>query len=219
MPEDDRPVSAADAAYLNLRSDILSGALAADERLTELGLAERLNLSRTPVREAVKRLLIEGFVTRSPGDGLRVTALKQDEVEQIFRIRLMLEGYGARRAAEFASEEEIETLFRLANEISDRIPPQSEADYDAITRANTEFHRTIMLASRSPRLGSMLSLAVNMGLVVRTYRTYSDHDMARQARQHHDIAEAIASRDPDWAEAAMSHHVIAAAVTARGEDV
>jgi DNA-binding GntR family transcriptional regulator len=217
MAEDGRPVSAADSAYHTLRADILSGALAADERLTELGLADRLGLSRTPVREAVKRLLIEGFLTRSPGDGLRVTGLAADEVEQIFRIRLMLESYGARRAAQYATEEEIARLFRLAEEISARTPPKSEDDYDAITAANTAFHRTIVQAARSQRLGSMLTLAVNMGLVVRTYRMYSEHDMLRQAAHHHDIAEAIAARDPEWAEAAMSNHVIAAASTARGK--
>lgn len=215
MAEDGRPASAADSAYETLRADILSGALPAEERLTELGLAERLGLSRTPVREAVNRLLIEGFLTRSPSDGLRVTALQADEVEQIFRIRLMLESYGARRAAEFATADEIAELFRLADEITARTPATSEADYDAMTEANTAFHRTIMQAARSPRLGSMLSLAVNMGLVLRTYRMYSAADMARQARHHHDIAEAIAARDPEWAEAAMSHHVIAAAAIAR----
>ncbi|MFP4571304.1 GntR family transcriptional regulator, partial [Rhodosalinus sp.] len=182
MAEDGRPASAADSAYVTLRGDILSGDLPADERLTELGLAERLGLSRTPVREAIKRLLIEGFLTRATGEGLRVTALQPDEVEQIFRIRLMLESYGARRAAEFATETEIAELFRLAEEISARSPARSDADYDAMTEANAAFHRTIMQAARSPRLGSMLSLAVNLGLVLRTYRMYSPQDMTWQAR-------------------------------------
>ncbi len=59
--DEERPVSAAEAAYLAIRSDILDGVLAADERVTEVMLAERLGISRTPVREAVKRLSIEGF--------------------------------------------------------------------------------------------------------------------------------------------------------------
>lgn len=215
MANDGRSISAGDSAYLTLRADILSGDLPADERLTEMGLADRLGLSRTPVREAVKRLLIEGFLTRAPGEGLRVTALHADEVDQIFRIRLMLESYGARRAAEFASDAEITELFRLADAISARVPARTEADYDAMTEANTAFHRTITQAARSPRLSSMLSLAVNLGLVLRTYQMYSAQDMFRQARHHHDIAQAIATRDPEWAEAAMSHHVLAAAAIAR----
>jgi DNA-binding GntR family transcriptional regulator len=84
-----------------------------------------------------------------------------------------------------------------------------------ISEANAAFHRLVMKAANSPRLGAMLSLAVNLGLVLRTYRMYSERDIIRQNRHHHDIAEAIAAREPDWAEAAMSAHVHAAAAIAR----
>ncbi len=212
--EDDR-LNAADSAYHALRDDILSGVLKPDDRLTEVTLADRLNMSRTPVREAVKRLLIEGFLTRAPGEGLRVTGLEPDEVQQIFQIRLKLEGYGARRAAEHATPAEQAELHRLADVMTTYTPPKTDQDFEIISDANAAFHRTIMLAARSPRLGAMMSLAINLGLVLRTYRMYDDHDMIRQSRHHHDIAEAISARDPDWAEAAMSSHVLAAAAVAR----
>ena len=212
--EDDR-LNAADSAYIALRDDILSGVLKPDDRLTEVTLADRLNMSRTPVREAVKRLLIEGFLTRAPGEGLRVTGLEPDEVQQIFQIRLKLESYGARRAAEHATPAEQAELHRLADVMSAHTPPKTDAAFEIISDANASFHRTIMLAARSPRLGAMMSLAINLGLVLRTYRMYDDHDMIRQSRHHHDIAEAISARDPDWAEAAMSSHVLAAAAVAR----
>lgn len=211
----DRPVNAAAHAYEVLRDDILSGRIAADARLTEVTVAERLGMSRTPVREAVKQLILEGFLTRERGQGLRVTTLDADEVQQIFRIRLMLESYAARRAAVHATPEEVAMLQRLAEEMTARTPPRSEADYAAISEANAAFHRQVMLSARSPRLGAMLSLAVNLGLVLRTYRMYSERDMIRQSRHHHDIAEAIAAREPDWAEAAMAAHVEAAAAVAR----
>ena len=212
--EEDR-LNAADSAYHALRDDILSGVLKPDDRLTEVTLADRLNMSRTPVREAVKRLLIEGFLTRAPGEGLRVTGLEPDEVQQIFQIRLKLESYGARRAAEHATPAEQAELHRLADVMTAHTPPKADQDFDTISEANAAFHRTIMLAARSPRLGAMMSLAINLGLVLRTYRIYDDHDMIRQSRHHHDIAEAISARDPDWAEAAMSSHVLAAAAVAR----
>ncbi len=212
--EDDR-LNAADSAYHALRDDILSGVLKPDDRLTEVTLANRLNMSRTPVREAVKRLLIEGFLTRAPGEGLRVTGLEPDEVQQIFQIRLKLESYGARRAAEHATPAEQAELHRLAKVMTAHTPPKTDQDFEIISDANAAFHRTIMLAARSPRLGAMMSLAINLGLVLRTYRMYDDHDMIRQSRHHHDIAEAISARDPDWAEAAMSSHVLAAAAVAR----
>lgn len=213
--DEERPVSAAEAAYLAIRSDILDGVLAADERVTEVMLAERLGISRTPVRDAIKRLLIEGFLRRAPGEGLRVTGLNPDEVQQIFRIRTMLESYGARRAAEHATAEDCAELKRLAQVMSDHTPPKGRADYDTISEANAAFHSRIMAAAQSPRLAAMLSLAVNLGLVLRTYQMYSAHDMIRQSRHHHDIAEAIAARDPDWAEAAMTAHLLAAASVAR----
>ncbi len=212
--EEDR-LNAADSAYHALRDDILSGVLKPDDRLTEVTLADRLNMSRTPVREAVKRLLIEGFLTRAPGEGLRVTGLEPDEVQQIFQIRLKLESYGARRAAEHATPAEQAELHRLADVMTAHTPPKADQDFDTISEANAAFHRTIMLAARSPRLGAMMSLAINLGLVLRTYRMYDDHDMIRQSRHHHDIAEAISAGDPDWAEAAMSSHVLAAAAVAR----
>lgn len=213
--DDERPASAAEGAYLAIRADILGGALQADDRLTEVTLAERLSMSRTPVREAVKRLLIEGFLTRAPGEGLRVTGLSPDEMQQIFRIRMMLEGYGARRAAQHATLEQCAELHRLAGVMSAHTPPGQDADLEVISLANAAFHRTIMQAALSPRLAAMLTLAVNLGLVLRTYRIYDDHDMIRQSRHHHDIAEAIGARDPDWAEAAMMTHILAAAAVAR----
>jgi len=213
--EDDRPASVAEGAYLAIRADILAGTLQADERLTEVTLAERLAISRTPVREAVKRLLIEGFLTRAPGEGLRVTGLSPDEVQQIFRIRMLLESYGARRAAQHATPEQCADLHRLADVMTAHTPPGNDAALETLSQANTAFHRTIMAAAQSPRLAAMLSLAVNLGLVLRTYRIYDTHDMIRQSRHHHDIADAITARDPDWAEAAMTTHVLAAAAVAR----
>lgn len=210
-----RPASAAENAYAVLRDEILAGKVGADERLTEMTIAEKLGISRTPVREAVKRLIIEGFLIREKGQGLRATTLDADEVQQIFRIRLMLESYAARRAAERAGPEVGTELARLAELMSAHTPPRSDADYAAISEANAAFHRLVMQSARSPRLGAMLSLAVNLGLVLRTYRMYSERDMIRQSRHHHEIAEAIAARDPDWAEAAMAAHVEAAAAVAR----
>lgn len=211
----DRPVKAAEAAYEALRDNILSGRFAPDDRLTEVTVAERLGLSRTPVREALKRLIIEGFLTREKGQGLRVTTLDADEVQQIFRIRLMLESYAAGRAALHATPDEIAELKRLAGVMTDHTPPRSAGDYAAISQANAAFHRTVMQAARSARLGAMLSMAVNLGLVLRTYRMYSGRDLIRQSNHHHEIAEAIAAGAEDWAEAAMATHIRAAAAVAR----
>jgi DNA-binding GntR family transcriptional regulator len=207
--------SAADSAYRALRDAIIEGSLATNTRLTEVAVADDLGLSRTPVREAIKRLIMEGFLTRIPGEGLRVAGLDLDEIDQIFQIRLMLECYAARRAATLATAKEIAELRELASTMSARTPPRDATDMQVLTEANASFHRLILRAAKSPRLTTMLTAAVNLGLVLRTYRMYSERDIERSSRHHHEIADAIEARAPEWAASVMASHLQAAAAVAK----
>ncbi|MEM9048850.1 MAG: GntR family transcriptional regulator [Pseudomonadota bacterium] len=209
-----RRETAAETAYRDLRRDILTGGLAAGTRLTEATLAEMLGISRTPVREALKRLVLEGFVEREAGQGARVAPLLADEIEQIFRIRVMLESYAAHRAARFATDQEIAALRKLADEMSACTPPSTDEDFRRLSIANEAFHKGVMRAARSQRLGAMLSIAVDVAIVLRTYRMYSERDLVRSAAHHHEIVDAIAARSPDWAQSVMSSHLLAAASVA-----
>ncbi|MFO7853703.1 MAG: GntR family transcriptional regulator [Paracoccaceae bacterium] len=207
--------SAAETAYAALRADILAGALAPGDRLTETALAGRLGLSRTPIREALNRLAIEGFVDRAPGLAARVAAFRVDEVEQVFRIRVLLEGYAARRAAERASPAQVAELARLAAAMSARTPPRSAEDFEALSADNERFHRLVMEAAEAHRLAAILALTVQVALVQRTYRRFSERDLIRSARHHEELAEAVAARAPDWAESVMAAHLLAAAAAVR----
>ena len=208
--------SAAEQAYARIRRDIVAGTLAQGERLTEERLAAELGLSRTPVRDAIRRLIHEGFVERGAGYSTRVARFPEDELDQLFQIRALLEAYAARRAATLATAEEVATLHRLADEMSASTPPRGPDDLDAISRANESFHRTILDAARSPRLAALLAAAIDVGVVARTYRAYSTAALERSSRHHHEIADAIAARAPDWAASAMTSHVLAAQASARG---
>jgi len=208
---------AAEQAYEAIRDRIFSGAMGENDRVTEADLAESLNMSRTPVREAVKRLLLEGLLTRDAGPGLRVVALADDEVMQIFEIRMMLEGYAARRAATRALPEEATELRRLAELMAHHVPPRSEEDFHIIADSNKAFHSLVLAAARSSRLKAMLSVVVHLALVTRTFRMYSEEDMRRSARHHLDIADAIVARAPAWAELAMTTHLQAAADLAKAD--
>jgi DNA-binding GntR family transcriptional regulator len=209
-----RPAAAKDQAYASIRADILSGALREGERLTEQRLAKNLGISRTPVREAIGRLIHEGFVERRRGYDTRVARFPKDELDQIFQIRRLLESYGARRAAELASEEQIALLQSLSDTMARHTPPASPADFRIISQANERFHATVMDASRSPRLKALLSMAVDVGVVARTYDLYSEEDLLRSAHHHREITHAIAARAPDWAASVMSSHILAAAAAA-----
>ncbi|WMS43429.1 GntR family transcriptional regulator [Acuticoccus sp. MNP-M23] len=216
---DGEPQRAADLAYLALRDAILTGELAPNVRLTETALAESLALSRTPVRDAIRRLIMEGFLSRVRGEGLRVIGLQPDEVEQIFQIRLMLEPFAARRAARFATDAQIAELRDLAEEMYAITPPSDAEESKRLPERNSRFHNLIMEAAKSPRLSTMLAATVNVGLVLRTFRMYGERDMVRSARHHLEIADAIEARAPEWAASVMASHLhAAAAVAMRGDD-
>jgi len=214
-PDAERRESAADIAYGAIRQEILGGALAEGERLTETALAARFGISRTPVREALNRLAIEGFVTREPGHAARVAAFPEDEVEQVFQIRVMLESYAARRAAQFATDDDIAELRALADAMAARTPPRDDDDFAVLSSCNERFHSGIMRAARAHRLAGILSVTVQVALVQRTYRMFSERDLIRSSRHHLELVEAIAARAPEWAGAVMASHLLAAAAAAR----
>lgn len=211
-PEDlaDSPTNTVDLAYRSLRRNILDGHLAPGTRLTEQGLAKQLGISRTPIREAIGRLVTEGFVQRGEGYSTRVAEFAPDEYAQVFEIRARVEGYAARCAALSATEAEITELRRLADTMTAHTPPETDADYDAISRVNGAFHKAIYVAARSPRLQVIMAAIVDVSVVARTYRTYSTRDLIRSAQHHQELVDAIAARAPDWAEHTMTAHVLAA---------
>jgi DNA-binding GntR family transcriptional regulator len=205
---------AADQAYQAIRARIMSGDLGDGARLTEQSLAAELGLSRTPVRAAITRLIHEGFVARGEGYSTRVAHFPEDELDQIFEIRRRLECYAAGRAAVLASAEQIAALGELTDRMEARTPPKTRQDYEEISAINADFHRIIGEAAQSPRLMAVLQMAVDVGLVARTYHAYSEADLIRSARHHRELVDAIRARAPDWAESVMSSHVLAAASSA-----
>lgn len=206
----DAPATTVEMAYRALRRNILDGKLAAGTRLKEHSLAEELGISRTPVREAIGRLVTEGFVRRGEGYSTRVAEFSLDEYVHIFEIGARVEGYAARCAALSATDDEIEELRRLADVMSAHTPPGNDADYEAISRADNAFHQTIYIAARSPRLQVIIAAIVDVAVVARTYRAYSTRDLIRSAQHHQELVDAIAARAPDWAEQVMTAHVLAA---------
>ena len=101
-------------------------------------------------------------------------------------------------------------LSRLADLMIRLTPPRTEDDFATLAQANEDFHRTIYVASGSPRLKVVMAAIVDVGVVARTYRSYRARDLARSARHHREIADAIAARAPDWADHVMTAHVLAA---------
>ena len=204
-------LNATEQAYRIIRHDILTGKLEEGERLTETRLSDDLGLSRTPIREAIGRLIIEGFIERQSGYTTRVAHFPEDEAEQIYEIRRLVECYSVQRAARLATEEDIAELRRIHAQMTADTPPRDEAAYQRLTQANEAFHRAIVAAARSPRLTALMTTALDVSMVVRTYSMFSDRDLARSLNHHAELIEAIEARAPEWAASVMSAHLLAGA--------
>ncbi len=197
---------ASEQAYAKIRAHLLSGAVKPNEQLTEDQLAQITGVSRTPVREAVRRLEDELLLVRSDTKRLFVADWSRDDIEEMFTLRQMLECHAAERAAKRLSRGQIAELERLNRELKAAIE-QSAPDVGRFLDANRAFHEVIIDAAHSPRLGQLLGKLVEAPVVLRTARTYSAQDLRQSARDHDELVAAFAARDPDWARAVMGSHL------------
>ena len=206
---------AAEVTYATIRRQILSGERSGGEWLREGDLAAGIGVSRTPVREALRRLAAEGLVRHEPNRGVQVERWGVEDLDEIFSLRSHLEPWGCGLAATTGLAD-LDTLGRLADRMDEearRDPP----DLDAITELNNEFHRGVLEASGNGRLVAMVSSVVEVPLVWRTFSHYSPQAMRRSLAHHHEIVQALAAGDALWAESVMRSHVRAAWTTLREE--
>lgn len=203
-------VTASSRAYQTIREMIFAGHFAPGERLKEDDLTTLCGVSRTPVREALRRLGTEGLVIDNPHHGVQVAIVRVEDLEEIYALRAMVESHAAMRAATRISPAHIDRLKALAAIMENAIEEGEEADQVRFIPANAEFHRCIWEAALSPRLAHMASLVVELPLTVRTFSSYSADDRRRSAVHHRDIIAAFEARSPEWASAIMSSHIHAA---------
>lgn len=197
---------ASEQAYSRIRAHLLSGEVTAGEQLTEDQLAQITGFSRTPVRDAVRRLEDELLLVRSGTKRLFVADWSRDDIEEMFALRQMLECHAAERAAQRLSRAQITALEVINRELKDAIG-QSAPDVGRFLDANRAFHEVIIDAAHSPRLGQLLAKLVEAPVVLRTARNYSSDDLHQSARDHDELIAAFRTRDPEWARAVMGSHL------------
>lgn len=205
--------SLGDQAYEVLRDLVTSGELAPGARLTERGLAERLGVSPTPVREAISRLTHERLLVRVDGRTLQVAAPSLRRLREMSLIQAALLGVAARLAAGSATDEELEQITRIHRESLHRPRgkrPAGAGDAHA-TELRHDFHRLIVEASHNPSLIDMVATAEAFGRALRerAQRSEGAGESIRQAVDEHEaIVEALCARDGDRAEAIMREHTL-----------
>lgn len=202
--------AAVDRVYTSLRSGILDGSYPQGARLGEVELADALGVSRTPVREALRRLGSEGLVETLPNKGARVRTWSPRELDAISDLRALLEGHAAALAAPRISAEDVAVMTRLVEQMEAATEPGVAPDYDLITELNNQFHSGVTAASGNPLLPGVARQFIHVPIVVRTFRQYSPERLRQSVRQHREVLDALAGHDPVWAEAAMRVHILSA---------
>jgi DNA-binding GntR family transcriptional regulator len=198
----------AEDAYRAIRDQILRGEREGGEWLREGDLAASLGVSRTPVREALRRLDAEGLVRHERNRGVQVASWSIHDLDEIFGLRSVLEPWGSALAAT-SGLADLEQLRELADAM-DVAARGSRPDLDEITALNNQFHRAILAAAGHRRLSQLVSSVVEVPLVWRTFSHYSPEAMRRSLAHHHEIVDALAAQDAAWAESVMRSHVRAA---------
>ncbi len=198
--------SAADRAYAEIRGLILAGDASPGTPLREEALADIVGVSRTPVRDALRRLEVELYAVRTPGGRLVVADWDSDDVAEIFALRAMLEGHAAARAARRATPAQLAEL-RHCNAAIEAAVAIEQPDVARFLAENRRFHDIILSASASARLSTMLAGLVEQPIVRRTATRYDRADLARSAHEHRQLIQAFAAHDEDWARAVMTAHI------------
>lgn len=178
--------------YGYLRNGILSGELPPDSRIKEQDMAARLQVSRTPVREALARLEQDGLVRRSPRRGAVVLSVGLDEIDEIYEIRAALEVLVARRACQRVTETEIEDLAHTLQRAQECLITD---DFDGMIAANVRFHSLLHRSSRSPRLINLLRTLEDRLFIFRHKGLRYPGRADAGVRQHRELLESLKRRD------------------------
>ena len=202
-------VSSSDEAHRAIRRSILDGTLRPGERIIEQRLATMLDVSRTPIREALGKLERENLVVRS-GRSMAVRTFTVDEVRDVYDLRAHLESYAARRAAERITDHEISELRAVQDAIavavaSEPLDPVERRREPA--RLNQHFHLLVVRAARSAPLERSVDSVGQTPLIYKAYLWYGPEEKRRSAEQHGRLLELLAARDAARAEAAWRHHI------------
>lgn len=193
-----------DVVFQTLRQAILKGELEPGERLMEIQLAERLGVSRTPVREAIRKLELEGLVVMVPRKGAEVASITEKNVQDVLEVRKALEELAVTLACQRMDESQFKQ-FDEQNHIFEEALKAN--DFMEIAKQDIDFHEMIYTAAGNERLQQMLN-----NLQEQMYRYHIEYRKDEKQRnklvqEHQEIAEAIQTRNVERAKSAIRLHI------------
>ncbi len=187
----------------SLRDSIVRGELRAGQKLTEPELADKLGISRTPIREAFRQLESEGFLTVIPRRGAVVSSLTRKEIEEFYEIKSLLEGYAARIAATRITKKDIDKLKKINKQLE---AIAESDDVEAFFRKNNEFHNTFIALCGNEKLLDIRNTLVRRFLRYRLQALAVPGRFMESVKQHRVIIRALAKKDGRRAEAVVVEH-------------
>ncbi|ABZ83818.1 transcriptional regulator, gntr family [Heliomicrobium modesticaldum Ice1] len=193
-----------DIVFENLREAIITGVLRPGERLMEIQLAEEMGVSRTPVREAIRKLELEGFVVMVPRKGAYVSNISVKDITDVFELRAALESLAAGLAAQRITEDETEQMERL---LVKTMSCFEEDNLNDLVETDIDFHDMVYRASRNQRLVQIIN---NLREQLRRFRTTSLSHPGRMREaweEHRKLVEAIADRNVPLAQSLAWEHI------------
>ena len=194
-----------DKAYGILRQRLVGGHYLPGFHLREEALALEFGISRTPVRAALKRLVDDGLATADAGQGIHVATWSESDIEETFRLRILLEPHATELAVQRGGEELVQRLEACNAKMATAIARDGEVA--TIQAVNRDFHLTLLEFSASPRLRAILQPMIDMPIVVRSFVLYSTEELNQSLHHHRDITFAARARDGLLGRNAMQLHL------------
>ncbi|MBS4535141.1 GntR family transcriptional regulator [Clostridium sp. D2Q-14] len=190
--------------FEHLREAIITGEIEPGERLMEIQLAENLGVSRTPVREAIRKLELEGLVIMEPRKGVYVSEVSITDVKEVLEIRVSLEGLGAYLAAERIKDDELQELLKKHEELNKSI---KDRDVSGIVRKDTELHNIIFKAAKNDTLVDLIDGLMEQVKRFRVSYVSGHHKSSDLAKEHEKIICAIKNRNKEAAKKYAEEHI------------
>ena len=194
--------------FQKIREDILTGVYKEHDELREVSIGEELGVSRTPVREALRQLELEGLVTIVPNKGAYVTGITPQDVHDIYKIRSLLEGLCARWATEHITGRQIEELEEIILLSEFHLRKKSAEQAEQVSELDGKFHKVLYEASNSRILEHVLSDFHKYVQMARMMSVGAKDRAERSIEEHRDILKAIKDKDPDKAEWLANQHIM-----------
>lgn len=196
--------SYAEDALERLRQDIVTGKLRPNQRLVESEIARKLGMSRTPVREALKQLEMQGYLSKLPGGGLIVTDHSPSQIRNLFEIREALETMSIKLACQRATQEQLEKATEYHNRSLEAI---RNRDINQFIELNSAFHNELLSACGNEQLWSLIQTFRDQFFDRRIVRVFAASDWRAMITQHQSILEAVCQRNVRLAEKALHKHM------------